>query len=39
MIATREYIPDTLIGIVELVLEEIHGDLSWDHVFFFTILG
>jgi hypothetical protein len=38
MIASGEYIPDAFVGIVELVLQEIHRDLARDHVFFFTIL-
>jgi hypothetical protein len=38
MVATREYIPDAFVGVVEFVFEEIHRDLARDHVFFFTIL-
>lgn len=38
MVTTGEYIPDAFVGVIELVLEEIHRDLARDHVFFFTIL-
>ena len=37
MIASRKYIPDTFVCIVELVLEKIHCHLTWYHVFFLTI--
>ena len=37
MIASREDISDTFIGVMEFIFEKIHRDLSWNHIFFFAI--
>jgi len=39
MISTGENISDTFIGVVHPILEEIHSHLTWNHIFFLSVVS
>lgn len=39
VVAAGENVPDAFVGVVHLVLQEVHGDLAGDHVFLLAFLA